>query len=235
MDSLPLQFLNGHVFVELDGEFWLLDTGAPKSFGTSRSLIIAGKEVKVERTSYLGLPDLTAATLSQFVGVPSCAGLLGADVLNLFDHIFDSAGAKLTVSTAELSHGGQTTVPLDEIKGIPIVKARVNGSDYYYRMFFDTGAQISYFQNKRVIAAFPSAGTVTDFYPGFGQFPTDTHWVPVLLDGVAFKLRCGTLLSRLDMTLTDLFRMASTEGIIGNEILCNRIVGYFPRRRMMVL
>ena len=42
------------------------------------------------------------------------------------------------------------------------------------RMFFDTGAQISYLQDD-VLDTFPSAGPVTDFYPGVGQFQTETH------------------------------------------------------------
>ena len=222
MNTLPLQLRDGHVFVELGGELWLLDTGAPTSFGTSRRLSVAGEQFNLG-TSYL---SLTAATLSQFVGVP-CVGLLGADVLGRFDHIFDTAGGQLSISTAELSHSGQT-VRFDEFMGIPIVSARVGSSDY--RMFFDTGAQISYFQDDS-LTEFPAAGRVTDFYPGVGQFQTDTHEVPVSLDGVAFTLRCGTLPGLLGMTLM----MADTEGIVGNAILANRTVGYFPRRRMMVL
>lgn len=220
--NLPLKLQDGHLFLELGGELWLLDTGAPTSFGTSRSLSIAGEQFSLG-TSYLGL---TAATLSQFVGVP-CVGLLGADVLGRFDHIFDTAGGILAVSTAELSHSG-ASVRLDEFMGIPIVTARVGSSDY--RMFFDTGAQISYFQDDS-LTEFPSAGSVTDFYPGVGQFQTDTHEVPVSLGSVAFTLRCGTLPGLLGMTLM----MADTEGIVGNAILSNRTVGYFPRRRMMVL
>jgi hypothetical protein len=222
MNTFPLQHKDGHVFVELGGELWLLDTGAPTSFGTSRSLSIAGEQFSLE-TSYLGL---TAATLSQFVGVP-CVGLLGADILRRFDHIFDTAGSQLSVSTAELSLSGQS-VRLDEFMGIPIVTARVGGSDY--RMFFDTGAQISYFQDDS-LSGFPSAGSVTDFYPGVGQFRTDTYEVPVSLGGVTFTLRCGTLPGLLGMTLM----MANTKGIVGNAILANRIVGYFPRRQMMIL
>jgi hypothetical protein len=132
----------------------------------------------------------------------------------------------LAVSTAELSLSGET-VRLDEFMGIPIVTARVGSSDY--RMFFDTGAQISYFQDES-IADFPAAGSVTDFYPGIGQFQTDTHQVEVSLGGVAFTLRCGTLPGLLGATLM----MADTEGIVGNQILCNRNVGYFPRRRELV-
>jgi len=222
MNTLPLQLRAGHLFVELGGELWLLDTGAPTSFGMSRRLTIAGEQF-ILGTDYLGL---TAATLTQFVGVP-CVGLLGADVLGRFDHLFDSIAGRLTVSTAELSHSGQT-VRLDEFMGIPIVTARVGGRQY--RMFFDTGAQISYFQGES-LTEFPSAGSVTDFYPGVGQFQTDTHDVPVSLDGVSFTLRCGTLPGLLAPTLM----MASTEGIVGNAILSNRTVGYFPRRRRMIL
>lgn len=222
MNSLPLQIRDGHVFVEIGDERWLIDTGAPTSFGASRSLSVAGERFSLG-TSYLGL---TSETLSQFVGVP-CVGLLGADVLSRFDHLFDAASGRVTISTSELSHGGQS-VCLDDFMGIPIVKARVGSNDY--RMFFDTGAQISYFQDESLIQ-FPPSGTVTDFYPGVGQFETKTYEVPMLVGDVAIILRCGTLPPLLGMTLM----MASTKGIVGNSLLSNRIVGYFPRRRTLVL
>ena len=93
----------------------------------------------------------------------------------------------------------------------------------------DTGAQISYFQDDS-LTDFPSAGSVTDFYPGVGQFQTDTHQVAVSLGGVAFTLRCGTLPGSLG---EDLMKIAGIDGIVGNQILCNRIVGYFPRRHSL--
>ena len=222
MIALPIQSHDGHLFLVLEDDLWLLDTGAPTSFGTTRHLYIAGEHFNLS-TSYLGL---TAATLSQFVGV-QCVGLLGADVLSRFDHIFDTAGGRLTVSTSELSRNGHM-VRLDEFMDIPIVTARVGRSDY--RMFFDTGAQISYFQHDS-LSEFPFAGRVIDFYPGVGQFHTDTHEVPFSLGGITFTLRCGTLPGVLGMTLM----MAGTAGIVGNAIMSNRTVGYFPRRGTMVL
>lgn len=222
MITLPLMFNHGHLFVKLEGNLWLYDTGAPTSFGATDSLSFAGEQFGLP-SSYFGL---TAATLSQYVGV-ECSGLLGADVLSRFDHILDTAGGKLNVSTAELSHDGQS-VRLDEFMGIPIVTASVGGSDY--RMFFDTGAQISYFQDDS-LTRFPSAGSVTDFYPGVGQFQTDTHQVPVSLGGVAFVLRCGGLPGLLGATLM----MAGTQGIVGNQVLNDRIAGFFPRRNLLCL
>ena len=226
MHTLPLQLRDGHLFIDLGGDLggqlWLLDTGAPTSFGASRSLAIAGERFELD-ADYLGL---TPESLSQFIGVP-CVGLLGADVLGRFDHIFDTAAGKLTLSTAELSHTGQQ-VRLDDVMGIPIVTAQIGGRAY--RMFFDTGAQISYLQSD-ALKTFPAAGSVTDFYPGVGEFETDTHDVQVSLEGVPFTLRCGTLPGLLGMSLA----MAGTEGIVGNAILSERIVGYFPRRGVMML
>jgi hypothetical protein len=60
--------------------------------------------------------------------------------------------------------------------GVPNVTVRVGSN--HFRMFFDTGARISYLQDDS-IAEFPPAGNVTDFYPGVGQFNTSTHEVPV--------------------------------------------------------
>lgn len=222
MNILPIRFQRGHIFVEIGGNLWLLDTGAPTSFGSPRLLTIAGEQFNLE-TSYLGL---TAATLSSFVGVP-CVGLIGADVLGHFDHIFDVARDSLTVSTTELSHSGQS-VCLDELQGIPIFTARIGGANY--RMFFDTGAQISYFQDDS-LTKFPFRETVPDFYPGIGQFQTDTYDVPVWIGGVKFILRCGKLPDPLGAALT----MAGVSGIVGNQILVNRTVGYFPRRHTLVL
>jgi hypothetical protein len=222
MTSQPLHLIDGHLFVELGENLWLLDTGAPTSFGESSDLTIAGEHFSVG-ASYV---DLTAPKLSDFVGV-ACHGLLGADILGRFDHIFDIPGGRLDLSTSQLSLPGHS-IELDEFMGIPVVSARIGDRDV--RMFFDTGAQISYFQDES-IGGYPAAGSLTDFFPGMGHFQTDTHEVPVLLGSVPFKLRCGKLPGLLGVTLM----LAGTDGIVGNAIIRDRTVGYFPRRREMVL
>ncbi|RKZ79968.1 MAG: hypothetical protein DRQ35_03185 [Gammaproteobacteria bacterium] len=78
---------------------------------------------------------------------------------------------------------------------------------------------------------FPSTGEVSDFYPGFGEFETETYRVDTMLGTTKFGLICGSLPGALGMTLG----IASVEGIIGNEILMERTLGYFPRRRLLVL
>jgi hypothetical protein len=71
---------------------------------------------------------------------------------------------------------------------------------------------------------------MTDYYPDFGQFRTDTHNGEFLIGGRSFILRCGELPDLLRMTLI----MAENQGIIGNQILQERVVGYFPRSKELV-
>lgn len=222
MTTLPLVFKAGHLFVEIEETLWLFDTGAPTSFGAVTSIMVAGEQFRLA-TSYFGL---TETTLSSFVGVP-CGGLLGADVLGHFDHILDTISGTLTISATELAHSGQA-VRLSEFMGIPILTARIDDTEY--RMFFDTGAQISYFQDDS-LSNFPPAGSVTDFYPGVGQFQTNTYQVEVVLSDIAFTVRCGTLPGLLGATLM----MANTQGIIGNQVLLTRVIGFFPRRHALYL
>ena len=206
----------------MDGERWLLDTGAPTSFGKRRGFALAGEAFELE-DRFLGLD---AAELSRLVGV-ECVGLLGAEVLGRFHHLVDVSGGTLTVSRVGLSHAGQA-VPMEEFMGIPIVTVRVGGRAL--RMFFDTGAQFSYVQDDS-LRDFPFVGTATDFYPGFGEFRVELHQVDLALGGQAFTLQCGRLPALLGTSLG----LAGASGILGNEILRDRVVGYFPRRHTLVL
>ena len=222
MQLIPLQIRDGHLFVQIEDGLFLLDTGAPSSFASCAALTIAGRRFSLGG-SYMGL---TPETLSSFVGVQT-AGLLGADVLGEFDVMIDALSSSVTFSTDELHFDGEV-VPLDAFMGIPIISTLIGTASY--RMFFDTGAQISYLQDKS-LSIYPSAGPVTDFYPGVGQFQTETHTFSVRVGTIPFEVRCGSLPGLLGMTLM----MAGTQGILGNQILHGRRVGYFPRRKILVL
>jgi hypothetical protein len=108
MQDLPLQFSNGHLFLQLATDLWLLDTGAPWSFGRYPDVTVAEERFPVG-DDYLGL---TAEQLSGFVGA-ECAGLLGGDVLGRFDWIFDVPGARVTVAADVMALQGDP-VSLEE-------------------------------------------------------------------------------------------------------------------------
>lgn len=222
IQQAPLALRNGHLFVQFGGEELLLDTGAPCSFNSSQALEVAGRHFTLQ-DSYLGL---TRSELSDLVCTDT-SGLIGVDVLSSFDVVMDLPNGTITFSTGPLEFGG-CPVALEEFMGIPICCAHVGGRDF--RMFIDTGAQISYI-HPEVLRTFPHAGTVSDFYLGIGQFQVETHMVDVMVGETTFALRCGNLPELLDVTI----RLAGAQGIIGNEMVLGRTVGYSSRRKLLTL
>ena len=211
------------MFLELKNGSWLIDTGAPSSFGSELSATIEGIDFEIQTSDYMGL---TVEQLQESTEV-ELVGLLGGDILNQFDFILDLPSEIVAISRDALECVG-TSLTLDEFMEIPVITAIVSGREF--KMFLDTGAQISYLQDE-IIESFPKSGSMTDFFPGFGTFDTETYLVDMGLGCLQFSLRCGTLPLMLGMTLM----MGGTEGILGNDIFKDNKVGYFPRRRLLVI
>ena len=112
--------------------------------------------------------------------------------------------------------------------GVPMIEVQICDSTHH--MFFDTGAEISYLQSDDR-EAFPDAGMIRDFYPGFGEFDSTTYHVPAKLGNLELTLRCGKLPEILGTSLM----AAGTTGIVGNEVMTDRVVGYFPRNKQLVI
>lgn len=221
MQQTPIVIVEGHIFGKLDGGLWLIDTGAPTSFGAGE-FQLDGRNFR-PAASYAGL---TAVSLSELVQV-ACAGLIGADILKQFDHLFDCTKGVWSIGVEELEAEGGA-IDLEQFMGIPIAAAEIAGNQH--RVFFDTGAQLSYLQSDS-LGNFPAAGRTEDFYPGIGRFETETHMVQMSLGGRMFDLRCGRLPELLGATLM----MAGTSGIVGNAVMMDRITGFFPRRSKLHL
>ena len=222
MQSFPLKFETGHLYFMLGGDAWMFDTGSPTSFGAVDAISIEGEEFKIP-SAYMGMD---AVQLSGFAHHPTC-GLLGGDIINQFDVRIAVDLGEIQFSKEELSAGG-AMIRLDQFMGIPLLDVAIGGKSY--RMFFDTGAQVSYFQHHS-LSSYPSAGSLPDFYPGYGQFETSTHHLEAQIGGQAIRLRCGDLPKMLAAGLV----MGGAKGIVGNEILPGRVAGYFPRRGQLML
>lgn len=220
MYEIPLEIHGGHMFLRFNEGLLLLDSGSPQSFAKASSLEIAGQKFALA-DQFLGL---TPALLSGYVGV-ECLGLMGSDILGEFDLIIDAIHNAVLFSRDPLPCSAQT-VPLDFMMRVPILSVIIGYNTY--RLFFDTGAQISYVQVD-TLGDYPAAGQFQDFYPGFGGFTTETHLVGMEVGGCQFSLRCGRLPDLLGMTLG----LAGVQGILGNECLRGRKVGYFPGRRVL--
>jgi len=210
-----------HLFLIQNDQKWLIDTGSPASFGISETLNICNRTFNLAN-SY---GTLNSQELTSHIGL-DIVGLIGVDVLNEFDILFDMKKYDISFSEAELLLDGEH-IPIDGFMEIPIILTSINRANR--RMYFDTGAQISYFQDKS-LKDFPSNGNITDFYHSIGNFETETYLLDISIGSNNHTVVCGSLPTQLTETLM----MASVDGIISNEIMDNCIVGYFPRRRQMV-
>lgn len=222
MQRLPLKFENNYLFVTIDNNDWLLDTGAPSSFGDVEQLILDNVNFTIDK-EFL---DLTATSLTGLIGNKMC-GLIGADILNKFYFSIDVSDHYIEVSKNKIMLDGNT-IEMTNFMGIPIIPVTVNGKTR--QMFFDTGSQISYFQDKSV-ESFPHIGQMNDFFPGYGQFETDIYSVKTIIGDTTFILNYGRLPEALGMTL----EIANVDGIIGNEILKNMTVAYHPKQCQLIL
>ena len=219
--TYSLRYKHGHPYLELNKELWLFDTGSPASFGEREELVIGAHAVRVQ-PSYLGLD---VAALRESLGEP-VSGLLGSDVLQRMDWLLDLPNETAHASDS-LKFQGQTAT-IDEFMGLPIVQVGVGDQDV--RMIFDTGAQLSYWEDPS-IEHYRVAGITEDFFPGLGNFTTQAHHVPVRVADVQFMVRCGRLPRLLAATLS----FAGVAGVLGSEILLDRPIGWSARRRELVI
>ncbi|SFV77428.1 hypothetical protein MNB_SUP05-10-382 [hydrothermal vent metagenome] len=217
-----LTLIESHLYVRLFGEDWLLDTGAPSSFGAIDSIVINNQTFEL-LDDYLGLDAEQLSELTK----NKVFGLIGVDILNQFYVVMDLANEKIVFSNKTVAMDGNT-LGMNDFMGIPIIKVGIDGADK--SMFFDTGAQISYW-NDEGLKSYQPIDVMNDFYPGFGEFQTNVYIANMALGNEEFSIRCGVLPSMLALSLS----MGGTEGIIGNELLKDRVVGYFPKKGQLVI
>jgi len=226
-NEFKLEYRNSHLFLILNKQKWLLDTGSPVSFSEEDGLILCGKGFKLKREAM----GLRVKDLSKVVGT-QVAGLLGTDVINHFDWLFDIPEQKVTISTGAISRNvfssKAETISLNLLNGLPLLHSHVENRDI--KAFLDTGAQFSYLEPS-LLAHFPREKVAKDFHPFTGTFSTILHRVKVVFISAAEYLDCG----RLPEKLAPLLTMTGAQGIIGNEILLHRLVLYSPSQKLLVL
>lgn len=222
MTEFPLSYESDHLYAKINNQLWLIDTGSPLSFGDFKSIVIEKERFEIPNT-HLGI---TATILSKITGA-QCCGLIGMDILENFDILFDLLHAKMVVSIKPLCMFGEQHA-LEDFMSIPIIKVKVAGVKY--KMFFDTGSHICYLQNE-CVARFPELGQEQDFLPMMGEFVTNTYNVKFVLGKHAFNFQTGRLQGILGATLL----MSGVEGVLGNKVVQKMLIGFFPRRNVLCM
>ena len=227
--TYPIIFENNHILIKIEGRLWVYDTGSELTFGT-HDVSLLGPPQSTPR-SYNGM--VSAADISKFINI-DVAGLLGTDILNRHDHIIDLQTNTLTVSDDELEVDG-VAQPLEFFMGLPTLLVTLSPcqlvtSRAQHALIFDTGAPICYYQGDIPPSATPGP-IIKDFHPGFGTFESPSNFFNIELFGVRHRLQFGRLPDLMSMALG----MTKCDGILSNELMRNRVTGYFPRRKELVL
>lgn len=226
--TLTLHLEDDRLFIGIKNKMWIMATGAPRSFGKIGAIQLEDEDFTIA-DNYMGMTidDVLDVMLTEkHQGLP-IVGLLGMDILGCFDHVIDCTAQTIALSRAQQDCWGDV-ITLTQFMGTPVLPVTIADRDY--AMVLETGASISYFQDAS-IKDFPSAGTTQDFYPGYGRYETETHEVTMTLGGQTFTLRCGILPDALSVMM----EMTGTTGVVGNELLRDRKVGFFPRRGLLCL
>ena len=230
MATYPLHLQGGHLFVEINGQRWLFDTGTATSFGSTPNLSVADRAfaVKPIMTGKPGKPIIGVPKIVQFLGAP-CAGVLGLDIIGEFDWTLNAAKRTCTAAT-EATPIRDRSFALKAEHGQ--LSAQVTVRDREYRLRLDTGFQLTFLEHP-VIEHFPSAGKGRDFHVYFlgGWFQTDSFHVPMKLGGefAADNLRTG----RLPASLRKDILPEAYDGILGAEFFSRHYLAFAPRRHLV--
>jgi len=205
----------GHIITSISGEDWLIDTGSPQSFGV-KNLSLCAAEIELPS----GFMGIDTGFLTKHIGLELC-GLIGVDILNNYDIVFDLPNERITFFDAiEDPRGYELSLKL--YMGIPLLRVRIN--EEAMTGFFDTGAQISY-ASPQALKPEDKIGTFNDFYPVLGAFETELYRINLVLGDISLDCDCGVFPDILHSMLT----VANAQCIIGNTLLEQHRMIYMPR------
>ncbi|MDW7730387.1 MAG: hypothetical protein SCJ94_10345 [Bacillota bacterium] len=204
IERYPLKVFDNHLLIYISGMQVLLDTGTPTSIGKVPLLLLGSTHIP--QHSFMGL---NIDALSKCLG-HQIDYVLGSDLLKKFHLIVDYDKRIATFSDSPQNIPGRP-FSVETMLNVPVITITIANQNA--RMFFDTGAKISYLK-KSFTSGLPCTGIAEDFYPGIGQFQTNLSKAALTIMGENIELNCGNLPPLMEMSLV----VANCAGIIGNDI-----------------
>jgi hypothetical protein len=113
--AYPLVYQANHMFVELPEGKFLVDTGAPHTFGRTGSVTYGARRVTIP-SSTLGA---NVDSLEKLPGV-RCDGLLGMDLMSTAQVLWDGPAGKAIVGETVIATAARR-VPYRSLMGVPVV------------------------------------------------------------------------------------------------------------------
>jgi hypothetical protein len=222
MQKFEMIIHGGHLLLSETNRLWVLDTGAPTSFGSHKHLEICGLVHPLEE-KYMGLD---ASQLSRNLNL-EVTGLIGGDILGQYDTHWDCRQEAISFTRDEIIPKGNL-INLGFVMGIPTVSVKI--SDEVQTWFFDTGANICYVCDQPTSWDRPISQH-EDFYPGYGSFQTEVFDAEICLQNFSKIVKCGILPEILGLSLS----IGGCEGILGIGEMLDSDFYYSPRNRKLFL
>lgn len=217
-----LDMVNGHLITNIEGQSVLIDTGSPISIGKREEFYFSNNFHRLSR-EYLGV---TMDYLEKMVGTDIDI-LLGMDILKNQCLTIHLPQKRVHFSQMPMIRT-RYSVPMENFMGVPSVIVNVSGLEQ--KMYVDTGAKLTYV-DKEIAAPYSSMGKTKDFYPGLGEFETETYEIPSSLGDLRLTLHCGVLPDVLETTL----KVTGNHGILGTEIFHEHLVCLaFPMKTLLM-
>ncbi len=186
--SYPLSFEHQHLFVQLPEGKFLVDTGAPISFGRTSVTTYNGITTPLlPKLGHINVDSLQAL-IPTSVGY---VGLLGTDRLLSEPLLFGGPTSTLTVDKSLLSSFPKDAVLFESALGI-IFRAKIGGSESV-KVLLDTGAKFGYVIDRKLLHAAREDGEFQDWNPIIGKIESKAWKIDVEFCGIEIEERVGYL------------------------------------------
>jgi hypothetical protein len=209
MTELLSRLVDGHILVILNNNEYLIDTGSPFSFGQGESITINDVHFPIAPT----WNRLTVESINEISGL-NINGLIGMNILQHFDIRITDVSITFSDHVLTCSDAAIRLPIVETVMAIPIINLQI--ANKIRRVYFDTGARLSYL-NDDILLAYTPTGEMKDFHPSLGRFSTNTYQVDVTIGKHEQMHTFGSLPSQLRCMLD----MSEVKGIVGTELLKN--------------
>lgn len=208
MPSYEINLIKNHLTFREGDDVVLLDTGSPLTLNFSVDQSNAGI-APMQRCVGEGIHEFVSESITE---------LRGMDWISRYAKVLFDYNARRVIFVQE----GETLALDNEVASYPcelkfgfppIVLFNIGGIDR--RMYFDTGAVLSFLSADLAQTGVVTNRTVDDFIPGLGAFRTAVYQFPVKIGDDLFDVDFG---EAHPLTLVEL-NMGKVVGVIGYELL----------------
>lgn len=219
-----MNFINakGHIVIDLDGKYYVVDTGAPTSFNFDsiiEKIYLDGKGYLLKPNSYdissnEEIEKLVGKKLYGFIGfdIISDAGITVDYNNNIID--FNSNGSKKDLNNIDID--------ADMFRIIITNNIKIDGN-IYNRFILDTGAITSYLLKETISNSIKLNEKYKDYSPYFGNMEDYYYKINVTINNETTCLKVGnaSYYSKLESHL----KGNRTYGVVGLNFISDK--GYF--------